>query len=295
MYRAPVHELPPCPPAQWVYNTNATNATVDSVNVPVNYTLTVNNTLLHGTCTARSHHQIAPPPGYHQSDIRLSLDGLAALLTAQGVQSAIRSDSITLEATLDRPDLPSTGTASLALALPAPATVAARSGRLLRLDVQRTNVTLPVTLQLLVAECAVVANQGGGADVLSQALKNPQLQDLGQRTPLLMLLQRNGFCGRVQAYLGPSTATGFPLDQTAYVASVEVNATVTLVNVPVAVNAASDTSAPQPVPLFGFTYAVQERVPSREGSVRVDGWQACAMACADAPLCVGWTHRTTVR
>ena len=134
--------------------------------------------------------------------------------------------------------------------------------------------------------------------MLSQALKDPQLQDVAQRTPLLMLLQRNGFCGAIETYLGPASPPGgFSLSQTAYVARVQINATVTLLDVPVMVTAASEAAseAASRQPLFGYTYQVQERLPAHDGCLRVKGWQACAKACAQAPLCVSWTHHGTVR
>lgn len=248
--------------------------------------------------TPHSHdkHRTSPAcPGYQQSDIQIPLDGLSALLASQGIQSGIKSASLTIQGTLDRPDLQSTGMARMRLGLPSGVQLGPRTGRFLTLNVQRVNITLPITLELLVAECAVVANQGGGAAVLSLALKDPQLQDAAQRTPLLLLLQRNGFCGKVVAYVGPNVSTGYPIDQTAYVARVQVNATVTLMDMPITVVTASEATPPQPTPLFGFSYALQQRLPAHDGCLRVDTWQACADACAQASLCVAWTHRPTVR
>ncbi len=160
---------------------------------------------------------------------------------------------------------------------------------------------------------------GGGPTALAQASKNPTLQDVAQRLPILTLLQRNGFCGQVDNYLTPTASTsasgGGDAGQLAYVARVVVNANLTLYNMPVSVvgmqqatppnggssglpssSSSSTSSVALTAPLFGYAYATQEVLGSTAGvcAVTVDVWQQCAAACAQALGCVGWTHYTKV-
>lgn len=175
----------------------------------------------------------------------------------------------------------------------------------------QVNITVPIAIALLTTECAIIDSIGGGPGALSQASKNPTRQDVAQRLPLLLLLQRNGFCGQVDAYITPTTdAAGGGVDQSAYVARVVVRGSVTLHNMPVAVvgvqPASNGGGAPggssvwgdssAGAPLFGYAYATQGLLGSTAGvcAVTVDVWQQCAGACEEARGCVGWTHYAKV-
>lgn len=108
---------------QWAYNAEGKNATVNTVDLPVNFMLTVNETLMHG---------------YTQSDMQLSLQGLSPLLAPLNITPSVSSGALLFEGALDQPSVPWVGSTMVSLTLPnGGVALGGRSGQYMNVDVQR--------------------------------------------------------------------------------------------------------------------------------------------------------------